>query len=522
MSQARRSVLKGSLGVAAALVAGVSPLCSAAGHAAVPKRGGVLRVSTSLRINTLNPIRQLQTPEYLAAEALYSSLTTLSTKMEPEPSLALGWEANGDATEFTFRMRKGVTFHHGPAVTAIDAAATIKAILDPRFASPAVKSLGPIKDAVAIDDSTLRISLTGPFADLPVSLAHSNARIVPAAILAQDPKLLDNGDYGSGPFRLKSFDSQRGLRVERFADYWDAGHPMLDAIEVAVYPDTNTEAAALINGETDLLLIGQAESWDQLSAAKGVVPIRTQAGGFLNMILRMDQPPFNDIRVRRALALTLDRDALVQLVLEGNGRPAYEDPISPEYQYHSAPKPLQADITEARRLLAEAGYPNGLKLTLSCPNRPTTRTALGVAVREMARPAGFEIDVQTISYDVFAASVWRKNNFYVGLLNMQATEDAMFSLAMTSDAPWNETQWNNKEFDAVVAKARATVDPAERRALYAQAQALVTRDIPYIIPFYQDLLAARRSYVEGVVIHPRGNRFYVDRISLGEGAPKRA
>ena len=140
----------------------------------------------------------------------------------------------------------------------------------------------------------------------------------------------------------------------------------------------------------------------------------------------------------------------------------------------------------------------------------------------MARPAGFDIEVKTIPYDVYLASYWRKNNFYVSMLNMQATEDAMFTLALTTDAPWNETQWNNKEFDQVVAKAAATIDPEARRALYAKAQQMVTDDLPYIIPSYQDILAARRDYVQDLVMHPRGNRFYLDRIWLSEGAPKRA
>ena len=516
MPHTRRFLLQSGLGLASSYAAGLTPAAAES-----PRRGGVMRVSTSMRVNTLNPIRHLQTPEYLAAEAMYTSLTTLSAKMEPEPALATRWEPNGDATEFTFHIRPGVKFHHGPTVTAADAAATLKAVMDPKMASPAMKSLGPIKDITAVDDLTLKISLNGPFADMPASVAHTNTRVVPAAILAQDPKLLDTGDYGSGPFKLKSFDSQRSLQVERFDGYWQPGQPYLDGIEAVLFPDTNTEATALVNGETDFLLVGQPETWDQFTGAKGVVPIRTKTGGFLPLVMRQDVPPFNDVRVRRALALSLDRDALVQLVIEGNGRPAYDDPISPEFRFYSAPPMKTQDIAAAKKLLAEAGYPNGLKVTLNCPNRPTTRTALGVAVREMARPAGFDIEVNTLPYDVYLANYWRKNNFYVSLYSMQATEDAFFALTLITQAPWNETAWNNKEFDETVAKAGASVDPAARRVLYAHAQKLIDDDLPYIIPFYQDILAARRDYVQGLMLHPRGNRFYLDQVWLSDGAPKR-
>ncbi|MCC7272542.1 MAG: ABC transporter substrate-binding protein [Alphaproteobacteria bacterium] len=517
----RRRLLQGAL-AGAGIAAGGLPLAGAASAQQAPRRGGVLRVSVTQRVATLNPLRHINNPEYMASELLYSGLTMLGASMNAEPDLAERWEANAEATEFTFHLRRGVKFHHGPEVTAADAAATIMAVLDPKTASPGQKNIGPIKEAKAVDSHTLKVVLTGPFADLPVNMAHPNVRVAPAEILARDVRLLDNADHGCGPFKLVRFESDRALRVERYDGYHFPGRPYVDAVEQILYPDVAAETAAIINGETDIVLSGQPAEWDRIGKATGVVAARAQSGRFHNVVMRCDAPPFNDARVRRALALSLDREAIVQLVLEGLGRPAYDNPVSPEYRFAAATPPFKRDVAQAKRLLAQAGHPNGLKITLQCANRPTTRTALGVAMREMARPAGFDIDVQTIPYDTYIANVWRKANFYIGSFNTQATEDALYTLLFTSDAPWNDSQWNNKRFDELVYQGRRTIDPAKRKELYAGAQKLMTDELPYLIPFFEDLLSARRTYVQGHTLHPRGGVFFMDRVWLGDGAPKRA
>src|SRR5262249_42595932 len=147
---------------------------------------------------------------------------------------------------------------------------------------------------------------------------------------------------------------------------------------------------------------------------------------------------------------------------------------------------------------------------------------LGVALREMAKPAGFRIDVQTMPHATYLDQVWKKGPFYVGFYNMQATADAIFSLLYTSNAAWNETRWNNADFDKLVGTARGTADEDKRRELYAEAQSLMHEQVPSVIPAFFDLLAAQRSYVQGYQLHPRGAVFRLDFVSLGAGAPRRA
>ncbi len=258
-----------------------------------------------------------------------------------------------------------------------------------------------------------------------------------------------------------------------------------------------------------------------MQKASGVKALRVPSGQFCNVNFGCDQKPFNDVRVRQALALTVDRAAMVDFVTEGFGSPGNDTPLNPAYRFYADLPAKKADIAKAKALLAEAGYPKGLEATLIASDRPGQRAQLAVALREMAKPAGFDIKVETMPHATYLDQVWKKGSFYVGFYNMQATADAIFSLLYTSNAAWNETRWNNTAFDKLVFEARATVDETKRRALYAQAQKLMYDEVPSIIPAFFDLLGGQRDWVEGYQLHPRGAVFRLDFVSLGANAPKR-
>src|SRR3954453_16731786 len=164
------------------------------------------------------------------------------------------------------------------------------------------------------------------------------------------------------------------------------------------------------------------------------------------------------------------------------------------YRFYKDMPLRKPDPAGAKQLLAEAGYPNGLDATLIASDRPGSRTQLGVTMREMAKPAGFRIDVQTMPHATYLDQVWKKGAFYVGFYNMQASADAIFSLLYTSDSAWNETRWNNAEIDKLVGKGRVSTHETKRAPLYGQAQALMHEQVPSVIPVYFDLLAGRRRW----------------------------
>ncbi|HTZ79732.1 MAG TPA: ABC transporter substrate-binding protein [Stellaceae bacterium] len=487
-----------------------------------PARGGVLRISVDQAASVINPLLTRVNPEYLVAELLYSSLTRLAPDMTAEPDLAESWTSSPDLTEWTFKLRANLVFHDGSPCAAKDVAASFAAMLDPKTASPARTNIGPVAAVEARDEHTAVFKLNTPYADLPVALAYTNAKIIPAAIAQGQLDKLSREAIGTGPFKLVSYEPDRQIVVARNDAFYDRARPHLDRVEVVVYPDATAEASALIAGDTDLMASAQATEYARLSSASGVKPLRVPSGQFLNVNMGCDQKPFSDVRVRQALALTVDRDAMVGFVAQGYGTPGNDTPLNPAYHFYKALPLKKPDIAAAKKLLAEAGYPNGIDATLIASDKPSTRTQLGVALREMAKPAGFRIDVQTMPHATYLDQVWKKGPFYVGFYNMQATADAIFSLLYTSNAAWNETRWNNADFDKLVNEARGTADEGKRRELYGEAQKLMHEQVPSVIPAFFDLLAAQRSYVEGYVLHPRGAVFRLDLVSLGAGAPKRA
>jgi len=510
----RRSFLAGS----AALATWPSP-----GWAqATPPRGGTLRISVDQAASVLNPLLTRVNPEYLVAELLYSSLTRLTERMTAEPDLATTWSANDNLTEWTFRLRPNLMFHDGSPCTAKDVTATFSVILDPKIASPARTNVGPIAGVEAKDPLTVVFHLASPYADMPVALSYTNARIIPAAYAnAGGMEALARKAVGTGPFTLVSFAPDREIVVARNPHYYAAPRPYVDRIEVMVYPDPTAEASALIAGDTDLMAATAPAEYQRLSTAKGVKALRVSSGQFLNVNMRCDQKPFDDARLRQALALTVSRPDMVGFVADGYGTPGNDTPISSAYPFYDNLPLRQPDISEAKALLSKAGYSNGIDLTLIASDTPATRTQLGVAISAMAKPAGFRINVQTMPHATYLAQVWKKGSFYVGFYNMQATMDAIYQLLYTSDAAWNETQWNNKQFDALVTAARQTTDTTKRRSLYDQAQVLQHNEVPSVIPVFFDLLAAERDWVQGYALNPRGAVFRLDYVSLGTGAPKR-
>lgn len=482
--------------------------------AATPKSGGTLKISHSTRIATLNVLTLSGPAEYPVIDMIYSGLTRMGPDNKPMPDLAERWEASADAKVFTFYIRKGVTFHDGTPCTADDVVATFKAILDTSRPAAARSVLNMIETVEAVDPTTVKFSLKTPFADLPISTAHANARILSKAAVEGPKEKLDTTANGTGPFKLETYDSARMVRLVKNDAYFIAGKPYLDAVEMHLFPDLAAESANFLSGATDVMLTVQQADFERISKATGITAKRVSSGRFVNVTMRQDQKPFNDVRVRKALAMAIDRPTLVDLVLEGLGRPAYDNLISPEFPYAIKTPEIAYDPAAAKKLLAEAGYPDGIKITLVASNRPAIRAQVAIALKQMALPAGFDITVETMPHDTYLANVWMKGAFYMGYWGMQPTEDATFNLLLTSNASYEDTAWKNASFDKLVADARATTDTAKRAELYAKAQQLQLDETPYIVPIYEDILTASGKGAEGWTIAPLSRYFYVENVWL--------
>jgi len=315
-----------------------------------PKMGGTLKVSHSTRIATLNVLSLSGPAEYPVIDMAYSGLTRIGPDSQPMPDLAESWEGSADATEFTFNLREGVTFHDGSPATASDVVATYEAILDPDIPASAASVLNMIDSVEAIDDLTVKFSLNAPFADFPTSTAHANARIMSEEALAGDHLKLNTVVNGTGPFKMESYDSARITRLVRNDDYFIEGKPYLDAVEMHLFPDLAAETTNFLSGDIDVMLLVQQADYERIASSPGINALRVPSGRYVNVVMRFDQEPFNDLKVREALAYAIDRQLLVDLVLEGLGRAAHDNILSPEFKYRiDTPEKTYDPILKRRR-----------------------------------------------------------------------------------------------------------------------------------------------------------------------------
>lgn len=517
MSFSRRAFLQSSAAVAALNL----PFPQIALAQTEPEQGGTLRVAVDQAISVIHPLLARVNPEYLAGELMYSGLTRLDLNMQAEPDLATEWTSNDNLTEWTFTLREGLKFHDGSPCVATDVVASFEAILNPDFASPARNNVGPIEKVEAVDDLTVRFTLSAPYADLPVAVAYTNARIIPASVISGDFESLRSGGNGTGPFKLVSYEPDRLMVVERNPDYYDPARPHVDRVEVHVFPDLSAQVSSLIAGDIDLMSTVEPNDFMRLEGQEGIDTLRAPSGQFCNVNFGTDIEPFNDVRLRQALALTIDRDAMVDFMTEGFGTKGNDTPLNEAYPFFEALPQREKDIEKAKALLAEAGYPDGFTAELIASDRPAIRTQLAVALKEMAKEAGITINVNTMPHATYLEQVWTKGSFYIGFYNMQPTPDGILKLLFTSDAAWNETRWNNAAFDELVAKARAVADPAQRTELYTEAQQLMHEEVPSLIPAFFDVLGAKRTWMQNYQVHPRASFFRLDHAWLTAEAPTR-
>lgn len=505
----RRHVLTGLAAAAAIPSVGFAA-------ASTPKYGGTLRISHSTRIATLNVLDLSGPAEYPCIDMLYSGLTRLGFDNKPHPDLATHWDASPDAKEFTYYLRKGITFHDGSPCTADDVIATYSTILNPKVPAAARPVLNMIDKIEAIDPLTVRFNLSTPFADLPYSTAHANARILSKATLSGPLSDLNTKANGTGPFKLETYNSARIVRLVKNEHYFKPGKPYLEAVEMLLFPDLASQAENFLSGATDVMLEVQQPEYRRIASAAGVDAKRIHSGQYVNVVMRQDHKPWDDVRVRKALGLATDRELLVQVILDGLGRPAYDSIVAPELEFAIKAPKIPYDPKAARKLLAEAGYPDGIKATLVASDRPAIRAQTAVALKQTAAPAGFDLTIETMPHDTYLATVWEKGPFYIGYWGMQPTIDETYHLLLTSDASYEDTSWDNKKFDKLVEEGRSTIDQAQRAEIYTKAQELEIADTPYVVPFFMDVLTASRTTAENWNVAPISHYYYIENVWLAK------
>lgn len=458
----------------------------------------VLRVGLPGSFQRLDPALLELDAELQIGLTLFEGLVWLDSALAVQPLLATSWEQSPDLLEWTFHLRRDVTFHHGTPFSARDVVFTFERLLAGTPGSPLQVDF--IQAVRALDAHRVRFTLHHPHAELLMVLASPNALIV-----AHDtsPDSLAARPTGTGPFRVQSYTMGERITLARNPTYWQPGIPRLAGLEYHALPQ-GVELAAFRAGTVDLLTRLNPVDAGVVATEAGSTILAVPSGAYQTVVMQADEPPFDDNRVRQALKHCLDRPALLQRVWAGQGVVGYDHPIPPISPFWGEVAHVGYDPDRARALLAEAGYGEGLRLELVSSTVEYGMMELALALQEMAAPAGITIEVIRVPDDVFWSDYWAQTPFQISSVYFYPSIDQSFTIAYHSQAVWNESQWASPTLDGLIDAARRLADVGARKRLYHQAAQLMAEEGAVIIPYFLPVIMAHRSTVRDLDPHPGG------------------
>jgi ABC-type transport system substrate-binding protein len=455
---------------------------------------------------SFDPALSTDVPTGRAVAYVFEGLTRFTPDAQVEPALASSWTVSPDGRIWRFTLRQNVKFHDGSAFTARHVVASFTRVLDPKTRGGRGWPLFPIAGAtdfaagkapsikgLAIEnDSTVVITLTEPFAIFPKLLAMPVASIVPASTAA------DFGEkpIGTGPWKLAEWKHDDFMRFVRNEAYWGT-KPIADSLVARIIPEPSTAVAEFESNNVDILYIPEAETrqWEQTDEKKALL----QAAPVLRLwyvAINTTRGPLTDVRVRRAINHAIDTKAILTQLLGGRGRLA-AGIIPPALDGADTTRaPYAHDISKAKQLLAEAGFPKGITLKLWC-SQDATQSRVAQAIQGYLKEAGITVElVQRESASMREAA--RKGEADLVLKDWYAdypdAENFLYPLLHSANAGvgGNVSFFRDAAFDAVVTASRRETDAARRTTLYARADSIAFAQAPMVfLLFYNELYAVQ-------------------------------
>jgi peptide/nickel transport system substrate-binding protein len=495
------------LGGATAL-AGSGSFIAALGarRAAAAATGGMLTIGISSDIKTLDPHRSsLDVFRHTIRSTIFEALVFVNpATLRPEPSLAASWETSSDGVAVTFKLKPGVKWHDGSPFTADDVAFSIRRVKDPAIGSPLAPQVTQVASAEAVDPLIVRLTLTAPTPGLLANLAA--VQIVGEHTVGQ----IDTKPIGTGPFRFAMWAPGDHIRVEKFDGYHVSGRPHLDAIDWKIVPDSQTRLAGLQDGSLQLVALAEGKDVKQVQGMDEVQVITTKPYIlYENFNINTQRVPFNDKRVRQALAYAFDRDAYTKTVWFGLARPTI-NPVPPEmpaYLPDSASQ-YKFDLGKSEALLKEAGFSkeNPLKMEILSIIGFESLKAMALLLQDNLNRLGHKVTVRELEATVWFDRFVTKPDYDITADNFNTVpEDPAGMFSSPNFAPGsNVNLWKPPGYAELVTKAATETDPAKRVALYQDLQRLFLDEMPQITVDHLPLFFLGSKSVAGLVIGPSG------------------
>jgi glutathione transport system substrate-binding protein len=444
-------------------------------------------------------------------EHMVEPLLELTPKGEIAPKLAEKWEVSSDATEFTLKLKKGIKFHDGQPFNAEAVKVNFDRRLDYNAATKLYFLVAQIASVTVVNEYTVKIKTKVPFAPLLSNLTYpTNGIQSPAALKRYWDKPLIM-PIGTGPFIFKEWAPGNRLVMVRNDNYWGI-NPALSEVTFRVIPDDASRVAALEKGEVHVAVRIPPSDLPRLKANSKIRILTSPSARTIYLGFNCLKKPFADRRVRQALNYAVNKEAIVEHVLDGAGRVS-DAPISPVIFGYAPTKTYEYSIEKAKALLTEAGFPEGFETTLHSPSGRYYKDAfLARAVAADLLKVGVKAEIKLMDWENYIPFILRdpeeaEHRLYV-LGWSTLTRDADYGLyPLFYSGEWakkgtNASFFNNEGLDRLLDTARSTANPNERKKLYKDAMTLIVDEAPWIFLYSEIEMTGVRANVKDIVVQP--------------------
>ncbi len=493
----------------------VGTVAFAAGAQETAVERDTITIAIGAEPESLDPVNMTSAPAATVGEHAIQRLIYMEEDGELTPMLATEWESSADGTEWTFQIREGVTFHDGEPLNAEAVKVNLDRFIDPDVGAAYAFLLGSVEDIEATGEYELRLHLAEPFAPILSHLSHSFIGIVsPASLEGLGPDDTTDDAVGTGPYELVNWSRGDSITMVRNEDYWGP-RPEIPNLVFQFIPEDSARMVALETGEADAVMRVPPQDADRLDADPEIDVVYETSVRTIYIGFNYQSEPFDDPRVRKAFNYAVDKDAIVDAILDGNAFVA-DAPVVPAVFGHTSAGPYEYDPDRARELLADAGYPDGFSATLHHPTgRYLLDSTIAEAVQGMLNEIGLDITLETREWGAyldFTGQPVDQAEYQMFMLGWgTVTLDADYGLyALLHTRQWNpdgnnRSFYSNEDVDDILDRARVETEPSVREDLYAEAIELIWDDAPWLYLHNEGQINAQRSNVGGLIHHPLEN-----------------
>lgn len=452
---------------------------------------------------TLDPQKSIDTMSNKSITLIYDTLLDLDENLNLKPNLAESWERLDDCN-VVFHLKKGVKFHNGEELKAED----VKFTLERAASSPQTLYLfKPITKVTVIDDYTVQVTTDKPFGALLNNLAAVQGGIVSKKAVLEYGDDYVNHPVGTGQYKLKEWLPGNRIVFEGFKDAYQ-GAPNFEELTYLTIPEVSNRMIALETGEVDVAFDIGIMDKETIENSNNLELVEVESPALLYLGFDQTNPIYQNKKLREAIAYAIDNQTFVDVVFRGSAV-AGDSPLpkaSPAYNRNV--KKYNQDIEKAKKLLAEAGYPNGLDIELWCMD-DGPRVDMCVIIQDQLKKIGINVEIKIFEFGAYVSKTALPNKeLYFLSWNSSGDGDvALYPLFHSSQhgAPGNRSFYSNKEVDKLLDKARVSVDEEERKSLYKEIQNILQEDLAIYALAYPKINLAKNKELKSLIFKKNGD-----------------